>query len=420
MSADIIHPGHLNVLKVAKEYGKVIVGLLTDKAIASYKRLPSMDFKQRKAIVESLKYVDEVIPQNTLDYRPNLRERKPDFVVHGTDWRVGVQKETRQQVIDLISTWGGELIEPEYTPGISSTKLIKCQKEIGTTPDIRLKRLRRLLEVKKIRVLEAHSGLSGLLVENVSHLNDKGHTIEFDAMWLSSLTDSTSKGKPDIECVDFTSRLNTLNSILEVTTKPIIYDADSGGLADHFVYTVRSLERLGVSGVVIEDKVGLKKNSLLDVNDQKQDTIENFCIKIIAGKNAKITPDFMIFARIESLNTGLGLEDALTRAQAYINAGADGIMIHSKASEPTEVFEFMRRYNEFEVRKPVIAVPSTYNTVTEAELHDAGVDIVIYANQLIRSAYPAMEKTAKSILVNTRSYEADKYMLPVKEILELI
>ena len=420
MSADLIHPGHLNILKVASEYGKVTVGLLTDAAIASYKRLPYMNYDQRKAIVEALKHVDKVVPQETLDYRPNLNTIKPDFVVHGTDWRVGVQKAVRQQVIDLIQTWGGELIEPEYTSGISSTQLISAQKEIGTTPDIRRNRLRRLLDVKLVRCIEAHSGLTGLIVENINHKNQAGKSIEFDAMWLSSLTDSSSKGKPDIECVDFTSRQSTLNDILEVTTKPIIYDADSGGLPEHFVYTVRSLERLGVSAVVIEDKIGLKKNSLLQDNPQKQDSVENFCMKIEAGKNAKITDEFMVFARIESLNTGAGVDDAITRAKAYIEAGADGIMIHSKSESPAEVLEFMKQYSQLAKKVPVIAIPTTYDVITEEELRKVGVNIVIYANQLLRSAYPAMIDTAKSILENGRAFEARKNMMSVSEILKLI
>ena len=420
MSADLIHPGHLNILKVASEYGKVVVGLLTDAAIASYKRLPYMNFDQRKAVVEALKHVHKVVPQETLDYRPNLQKIKPNYVVHGTDWKTGVQRHTRQQVIDLLETWGGELIEPEYTAGISSTQLISAQKEIGITPDIRRARLRRLLDVKQVRCIEAHSGLTGLIVENISHKQQTGQSIEFDAMWLSSLTDSTSKGKPDIECVDFTSRQSTLNDILEVTTKPIIYDADSGGLPEHFVYTVRSLERLGVSAVVIEDKIGLKQNSLLQENPQKQDDIENFCLKIKAGKNAKITNDFMIFARIESLNTGAGVDDALKRAKAYIDAGADGIMIHSKSQSPAEVLGFMKKYSEFKIKVPVIAIPTTYDVITETDLKQAGVNIVIYANQLLRSAYPAMLATAKSILENGRAYEARDNMMGVKEILKLI
>lgn len=421
MSADLIHPGHLNIIEEARKYGDVILGLLTDRAIASYKRLPFLTYEQRKIIVENIKGVAQVVAQETLDYVPNLRKLKPDYVVHGDDWRTGVQRETRQRVIDALKEWGGELIEPKYTPDISSTKLNRGMKEIGTTPGIRLNRLRRLLASKdQVRVLEAHNGLTGLIVENVS-FDGNGHKTEFDAMWLSSLTDSTAKGKPDIGCVDLTSRMNTLNDILEVTTKPIIYDGDSGGLPEHFEFMVRSLEREGVSAVIIEDKVGLKKNSLFGTEvKQTQDTVENFCAKILRGKQAQVTEDFMIIARIESLILKNGMEDALTRARAYIEAGADGIMIHSKEKLPDEILEFCQHYKSFEQKVPLVVVPSTYNCITEEELKDAGVRIVIYANQMLRSAYPAMIRTAESILEHQRACECEPMCMPIKEILTLI
>ena len=396
MSADIIHPGHLNIIKEAAKLGDVTVGVLTDAAIASYKRLPYMNYEQRAAVVRALKGVTEVIPQNELNYIPNLLKLKPDFVVHGTDWREGVQAKTRQGVIDTLAQWGGKLVEPEYTPGISSTQLNKAIREVGTTPDIRRRRLRRLLNAKPIvRVMEAHSGLSGLIVENTCVVkNNVKH--EFDAMWLSSLTDSTLKGKPDNESVDITSRLRTVNDILEVTTKPIIYDGDSGGLPEHFTFLVRSLERLGVSAVVIEDKVGLKQNSLFEAgNVQKQASVEDQCHKIKVGKQSQITDDFMIFARCESLITGAGEDDAIARCRAYIEAGADGIMIHSKSKTPDEIKSFVKRFRvEVSADKPIIIVPSTYSQITEAALAEIGVNIVIYANQLLRAAYPAMKKCA--------------------------
>lgn len=421
MSADLIHPGHLNIINEARKYGEVIVGVLTDEAIASYKRLPFLDFEQRKVIVENIKGVSLVVPQNTLDYVPNLREIKPDFVVHGDDWRTGVQKETRQRVIDALAEWGGELIEPKYTPDISSTKLNQAMKEIGTTPGIRLRRLRRLLAAKElVTILEAHNGLTGLIVENIQ-IKKGGGIKEFDGIWLSSLTDSTAKGKPDIGFVDLTSRMNTLTDILEVTTKPIVYDGDSGGLTEHFEFMVRTLEREGVSAVIIEDKVGLKKNSLFGTDvEQTQDTIENFSDKITRGKHARVTEDFMIIARVESLILKKGMEDALKRAEAYIKAGADGIMIHSKEKTPDEILAFCEKYRQFEQKVPLVVVPSTYNSITEDELKRAGARVVIYANQLIRSAYPAMVETAKSLLENERALECSRLCMPIKEILTLI
>lgn len=417
MSADLVHPGHMNILKEAARLGNVTVGLLTDKAIASYKRVPYMNYEQRREVIENIKGVKEVIPQHTLDYRPNLEALKPDFVVHGDDWKEGVQAKTRQQVINTLAQWGGKLIEPSYTGGISSTQLNKSLKELGTTPDIRRGRLRRLLEAKGfVRIMEAHNAISALIIENTKEDN-----IEFDGMWSSSLTDSTSKGKPDIEAVDVTARLSTINEIFEVTTKPMIYDADTGGIAEHFAFTVRSLERTGVSAVIIEDKTGLKKNSLFG-NEvaQTQDSIENFCQKIQTGKKVQITDDFMIIARIESLILDKGLDDALTRAKAYIKAGVDGVMIHSRSKNPDEVVAFCKNLRSEYPDIPLVVVPTSYNQITANELAKVGVNIVIYANHMLRAAYPGMLETAKSILKYDRSFEVEKKLLPIKEILELI
>lgn len=421
MSADIIHPGHLNIIHEAQKLGYVTVGVLTDAAISSYKRLPYLNYEQRSLIVKNLKGVEEVIPQSTLDYVPNLELLRPDFVVHGDDWKEGVQKETRQRVIDTISKWGGKVIDVPYTKGISSTQLNSKLKEIGTTPEIRLKRLRRLIEAKSIvRICESHSGLTGLIIENTS-VEVNGIRREFDGMWSSSLTDSTSKGKPDIEAVDLTTRLHDLNDALECTTKPIIFDGDTRGKIEHFVFTVRTLERLGISAVIIEDKIGLKKNSLFGTDAiQTQDTIDGFCNKIRAGKRAQITDDFMIIARIESFIAGKGQEDAMERALAYIEAGADGIMIHSKDKSGEDIRLFCKALRLANQSVPIVVVPTTYNHVTEEELSLWGANIVIYANHMLRSAYPAMLNTAKSILSHGRSYEANELCMPVKEILELI
>jgi phosphoenolpyruvate phosphomutase len=421
MSADLIHPGHLNILSEAAKLGVVTVGVLTDSAIASYKRLPYMSFEQRSSIVANLKPVEKVIPQKTLDYSQNLRMLKPDYVVHGDDWKEGAQRETRQAVIDTLAEWGGELIEIPYTVGISSTQLNKAVKEVGTTPQIRLGSLRRLLNAKPLLTfLDVHHALSGLIIEH-TEVEVAGKLRQFDGMWGSSLTDSTAKGRPDIEAVDVSSRLSTLSEIIEVTTKPIIYDADTGGQIEHFKFTVKTLERLGVSAVIIEDKTGLKKNSLFGNEvPQTQDTIENFCEKISSAKSVQVTQDFMVIARIESLILEAGMDDAIERAEAYLNAGADGIMIHSRQKNPAEILEFCHRYSKFKNRKPLVAVPSSYNMITEDELEKAGVNIVIYANQLLRSAYPAMQDTARSILRHSRSAECDQQMMPIKEILELI
>ncbi len=421
MSADLIHPGHLNILKTASELGQVSVGVLTDSAIASYKRLPYMSYEQRAEIVSNLKTVHEVLPQSTLDYTENLKALKPDYVVHGDDWKDGVQQKTRQAVIDTIAKWGGELVEVPYTQGISSTALNKAVTELGTTPQIRLSSLRRLLKAKPlVRFLDIHNALSGLIIEHTK-VDVDGISRQFDGMWGSSLTDSTAKGKPDIEAVDVSSRMSTLSEVLEVTTKPIIYDADTGGQIEHFKFTVRTLERLGVSAVIIEDKTGLKKNSLFGNEvPQTQDTIDNFCDKISSAKSVQVTDDFMVISRIESLILEAGMDDAIERAKAYLGAGADAIMIHSRKKDPAEILEFCHKYAEFGGQKPLVVVPSSFNSITEAELEKAGVNIVIYANQLLRSAFPAMKDTAQSILKHSRSLECDERMLSIKEILDLI
>lgn len=421
MSADLVHPGHLNIIGKARELGEVTIGLLTDAAIASYKRLPYMTFEQRRIVIENIRGVARVVPQETLDYEPNLRTYRPDFVVHGDDWKSGVQAKTRERVIGVLAEWGGELVEVPYTQGISSTALDQSVKEIGVTPTVRMQRFRRLLDVKPlVRLMEAHNGLTGLIVEHTNVATERG-VREFDGMWLSSLTDSTAKGWPDIEAVDVTSRIRTVNDIVEVTTKPIVYDGDTGGKPEHFVFTVKTLERLGVSAVIIEDKIGLKKNSLFGTDaGQMQDSIESFSHRIAVGKKAQRTEEFMIIARIESLILGHDVEDALERAAAYIGAGADGIMIHSSQPTPDEVLAFCAEYRSFPKRVPLVVVPSTYNRIHESELEAAGVNIVIYANQLLRSAYPAMVATAESILEHGRSLESDEAMMPIKDILRLI
>ena len=415
MTADILHPGLIHIINEATKYGDVIIGLLTDKAIAEHKRLPYLTYEQRKEIVENIKGVARVVPQEEWSYVNNLRSLKPDFIIHGDDWKTGPLREIREQVFEVMNELGGKVIEIPYTQGINSSALDKDIKSIGTTPDVRLKSLRRLIHAKPVvRILEAHDGLCGLIIENLEIQNGDKREV-FDGMWSSSLTDSTSKGKPDIEAVDLTTRLQDLNNILECTTKPIIFDGDTGGKIEHFVFTVRTLERHGISAVIIEDKVGFKKNSI-----QTQDTIEGFCEKIRAGKNAQVTDDFMVIARIESLIAGKPVSDALERAFAYVEAGADGIMIHSKNKSGEDIREFCQEFRKRYLHVPIVVVPTTYDHVTESELHEWGANIVIYANHMLRAAYPAMTKVAKTILENGRAQEVRELCMPIKEILELI
>lgn len=422
MIADIMHPGLINIINEGAKYGDVVIGLFTDKAIAQHKRLPYLTYEQRKNVVENIRNVSRVVPQDDWSYAPNLRQLKPDYIIHGDDWKDGPDRELRDEAFQVMQELGGEVIEIPYTKGIESSSIDKEIKQIGTTPDIRLKTLRRLISAKPVvRVLEVHDGLSGLICETLEVKNGL-YTEAFDGMWSSSLTDSTSKGKPDIEAVDLTTRMQDLNNILECTTKPIIYDGDTGGKLEHFVFTVRTLERNGISAVIIEDKVGLKKNSLFGTDAiQTQDTIENFCQKIRAGKNAQVTKDFMIIARCESLIAGKSVDDAIERCRAYVEqGGADGIMIHSKEKSGDDIRQFCQRFHEMHPYVPIVAVPTTYNQFTEEELAAWGIKVVIYANHMLRAAYPAMVNVATSILQHHRSLEANPLCMPIKQILELI
>ena len=422
MIADIMHPGLINIINEGAKFGDVIIGLFTDKAIATHKRLPYLTYEQRETVVRSIHGVADVVPQDDWSYVPNLVKYKPDYIIHGDDWLEGPDKYIRDEVFKVMESLGGQVIEIPYTKGITSSGLAEELESLGTTPQARLKSLRRLITAKPIvRVMESHCGLTGLIIEHTKV--EVGNEIrEFDGMWASSLTDSTSKGKPDIEAVDLTTRLHDLNDSLEVTTKPVIYDGDTGGKTEHFVFTVRTLERLGVSAVIIEDKVGLKQNSLFGTDAvQTQDTIEGFCAKIKAGKEAQVTRDFMIISRCESLIAGKPVDDALERCHAYVAAGADGIMIHSKNKDGMDIKEFCQRFREVDNHTPIVAVPTTYAQFTEEELASWGINIVIYANHMLRSAYPAMVKCAERILETTRCLEAsEEYCMPIKQILNLI
>ena len=421
MVGDILHPGLINIITEATKLGNVMVGLYTDKAIAAYRRLPYMTYEQRKQVVENIKGVTQVVAQDDYSYIPNLLKYKPNYIIHGDVWKEGRDSELRDAVFKTMHEIGGEVVEIPYTKGINSSSLGKDIRGIGTTPDIRLKALRRLIAAKPIvRILETHDGLSGLIAENLEIEN--GPKINsFDGMWSSSLTDSTSKGKPDIEAVDLTTRMQDLTNILECTTKPIIYDGDTGGKPEHFAFAVRTLERNGISAVIIEDKIGLKKNSLFGTDAvQIQDSIEGFCHKIKIGKNAQVTDDFMVIARCESLIAGKSVDDALERCFSYVEAGADGIMIHSKNKTGEDIKQFCVKFREKYTSIPIVVVPTTYNQIKEEELHRWGVNVVIYANHMLRAAYPAMLKCATTILENERSLETDPICMPIKEILELI
>ena len=418
---DIIHEGHLNLIDVAKEYGDVVVGVLCDSEMVKYNRFPIKSTSERVKLVEEIPDVKKVIIQKKIMYDDVVKEIRPDYIIHGDNWADESMKVIKKNILNVLDEYGGELIEVPYTFNEKIQKIDKQMLEKLAMPEFRRSRLKKLLKmVDVVKTIEVHSGLTGLIAEKTVIADDE-HIDQFDAMWISSLCDSTEKGKPDIELVDMTSRFRTIADIMEVTTKPIIFDGDTGGIAEHFVYTVRSLERMGVSAIIIEDKIGLKKNSLFGTEvEQTQDDIEHFCEKIRAGKNAQLSDDFMIIARIESLILEKGMDDALERAFAFRDAGADGIMIHSRKKEPDEILEFCDKFREKDSETPIVAVPSSYNTITEEELSEHGVNIVIYANQLLRAAFPAMQNAAKSILKHRRAHEIDEDLLSIKDIITLI
>ena len=418
---DVLHEGHRNIIREAKKYGDVYVGVLTDAAMIKFNRFPTISFDERVKLMESIEGIAGVCIQDEIAYDKIVEKLRPDYVIHGDNWLTGPMKAVRDGVQKLLDAYGGKIIDVPYTYNENVRRIDAQLKEKLAMPEYRRKRLKQFLQLCPIvKTIEVHSGLTGLIAEKTI-VEHEGELNQFDAMWISSLCDSTAKGKPDIELVDMTSRFRTIDDVMEVTTKPIIFDGDTGGLTEHFVYTVRSLERMGVSAVIIEDKTGLKKNSLFGTEvAQTQDSIENFCEKIAAGKKVQLTDDFMIIARIESLILERGMDDALTRAHAYVKAGADGIMIHSRKKDPAEILEFCDKFRATDKHTPIVVVPSSFNTVTEDELTKHGVNIVIYANQLTRSAFPAMEQTAKDILKYHRAKEADSRLMPIKDIISLI
>jgi phosphoenolpyruvate phosphomutase len=417
----MIHDGHLNIIREARKYGEVIIGVLSDEAMVRFNRFPGISFQERCRMIQELDGISQVVVQKDIMYDNIIHELRPDYVIHGDNWKEGPMKAIRDNVVKLLASYGGELIDIPYTYSENVRRLDAKMKEKLSMPEYRRKRLKQLIKLcPVVKALEVHSGLTGLIAEKTVVAND-GELDQFDAMWISSLCDSTAKGKPDIELVDITSRFRTIDDVMEVTTKPIIFDGDTGGLTEHFVYTVRSLERMGVSAIIIEDKTGLKKNSLFGTDVvQTQDTIEHFCEKIAAGKAIQLTDEFMIIARIESLILEQGMEDALRRARAYVAAGADGIMIHSRKTDPAEILQFCDLFRSEDQETPIVVVPSSFHSVTEEELAEHGVNIVIYANQLTRSAFPAMEQTAKEILKYHRAQEADERLMPIKNIISLI
>ncbi len=421
VSGDFIHHGIINIINEAQKYGTLIIGCLNDKALAEHKRLPYLTYEKRKKILENIKGVDTVIEQSDWDYSVNIKKLKPDYLIHGDDWKSGPQALVRENSKKALEEYGGQLIEIQYTKDVSTSSLSEDYYKNRGAPEIRKGMLRRLIKSKKtIRIIEAHSPISALISEKMHYISDKVNR-QFDGFWSSSLTDSTEMGKPDIELLDLSHRAKNISDIFEVTSKPMIVDLDTGGLPEHFIHSVNRLDRLGVSAVIIEDKTGLKKNSLFGNEvEQTQADMNEFANKIKIGKNSQISQDFMIIARIESLILEKGMNDALKRANKYVKCGADGIMIHSRQKNPDEILEFGKKFRVNFPDVPLICVPSSFNEIYSDDLSNAGFNIIIYANQLMRASYKAMYDTAYSILKHNRSKEIENKLISIKEILKLI
>ncbi|MDJ0824059.1 MAG: phosphoenolpyruvate mutase [Rhodobacter sp.] len=420
MTAEILHNGHLRILKEAKKHGRVTVGLLTDRALENKKPIPLLSFEQRKEILEALDCVDEVIAQDEWDYDACIDTHKPRVFVHGDKWD-GPLTGMRERAIARLESYGGTFVELPYSHEFDGTHIAPQMAASLATPFAKQKAFRRMMQSKRlVRFLEAHSPLAALIGEHTK-VQRNGDVLQYDGFWSSSLTDSTEMGLPDIEALDVTRRLQNIDEIFEVTTKPLVFDADTGGKAEHFELKVRTMERMGIAAAIIEDKTGLKKNSLLGTSvPQTQASIPEFQEKIRAGIEGQKYRGMMIIARLESLILGQGIDDALRRADAYVTAGAGAVMIHSKERDPAQVFAFTDAFAQDHPEVPIVAVPSSYNTVHDHELQAHGIKMIIYANHMLRSSYKAMEQTARAILEHGRTAEIEDEIITIPQILKLI
>ncbi len=399
MSADLVHPGHINLLREAASLGRVTVGLLTDRAISSYKRMPFLTFEQRRAVIEHIAFVTAVVPQDTLDYTDNLRLLRPDFVVHGDDWRNGVQAQTRRRVLDVLREWGGTLVEPPYTEGISSTALRMAAMDIGFAPGVRQRRLRRMLDCKPlVRVMQAHDGLSAHIVDRLEETT-QGAPREYDAIWVDSLAGAPIRGKPDPLPFDLSSRLVTLHEILDATTKPLICNAGGAGHAAGVTAAVRTLERIGVSAIVIDTEVTDRRAvPAMAASAPPQDDMAAFIREIAAARDARVTPDFMIIARINDRTRDCGADRMMARAAAGVDAGADAVMCDSDPVNPDGIFDLCRRYRRLMNGHPLLVGLSGTEGLQEHDLASAGASMVVYTDTLLRAAREAMISAASQVL----------------------
>ena len=421
LTADLIHAGHINIINEALKYGQLLIGLITDQAISKEKRLPLLSYFDRKALLLNIKGVKDIVPQEDWDYSINLQKYKPDFFIHGDDWNTSEYKIIKNNCINVLSAYGGKLIEIAHTPNINSDLVVDKIRKLKNVSSLRQNTLKRLLQSKSfIKIIEVHSPMSAMIIDNLKINNERGSNF-FDGFWSSSLSDSTLFGRPDIESLDIASRLNMINNIFHATTKPLVMDIDTGGLLEHLEINIKTIEQAGVSAVVIEDKKGLKKNSLFG-NEviQHQEDVKVFQEKIKLINTIKVNDNFLCIARIESLILDKGLEDALHRASSYVDAGADMVLIHSRKKTPDEVFLFANEFKRDHPNIPLACIPTSFYTVTEGLLQDKGFNLSIYANHLIRASYKHMEKIAKSILTYQTSQYIEEDIESVKDILNLI
>ena len=410
ITGDIIHPGIINIIQKGAKYGRLIVGLLSNEAIATHKRIPYLTYEQRKAVIENIKGVSEVVPQEEWSYVPNLLKLKPDYIIHGDDWKTNYLKGIREEVFEVMKKIGGEVIEIPYTKGINSSQLFESTTNNGITAVQRLQSLRQLMNYKPIiRIMEANSGLSGLIIENLKVEKEDGIQ-RFDGIFIN-LLDSNPLGISEQESSTFTSKLNTVTDILECTTKPIIYGGYTSDNYENVTFTIEKLELMGISAIIIEDKFK---------NKQELCNEDEFCLKIKEGKKAQTNPDFMIIAGIKELILGKNIDDALKKALTSIKAGADGILISSNQKNGDDIKEFCLKLRKENKNIPIVLIPTAYDQFTEKEFAEWGANIIIYVDYLKKATYPAMKKCAETILKSERSLEVNEMCMPIKEILNLI
>jgi len=408
MVGDMLHVGHINILKTAARLGRVTVGVLTDRAVVGYKRLPLLAFEDRVRVVESIADVAAVVPQKTLSYVENLRALRPDYVVHGDDWRYGDQvSRARAEVIATLGEWGGELVEVAYTKGISSTAIHRSGAADALFSGTRQGRLRRLLAAKPtLRIVEAHSGLSAKIAAEVR--GPDGAT-GFDAVWQSGLTDAIHRGKSDGGAVDRGRRLQAVEEILDAGPLPLIYDGRAAGRPETVFDLTRALDKAGVSALCLGDR------SDPDRTGPEMSPAETVA-QIEAVRAACPTGAVMAISRIVVAAPGNGgsgaLDRALDRALALLEAGSDAVMFDSAADTAEPILDIAARLRRQRRDVPLFAAQSDRWGAPIHRFENAGIDAVVYETHLLRATVAPMRRAATALLAEGTGPAPDLTPLP--------